>query len=103
MGQTESDTTRYTIRERILNDAITATTQQRNNEYGPPHQDFQRTARLWSTYLDTPVTAHDVAAMMIMLKLSRIVWTPEKEDHWLDIAGYAACGYEAYSLTSEDW
>jgi hypothetical protein len=45
------------------------------------------------------MSAHDVAAMMIMIKLSRIAWTPEDIDHWVDIAGYAACGYESYMYT----
>lgn len=70
----------------------------RNNHYGPPSQDFTRTARLWTTYLDgrTTVEAHDVAIMMILLKISRIRWSPEQHDHWIDIAGYAACGWDAY-------
>ena len=74
----------------------------RNNQYGPPNQDFGRTASLWTTYLDgrTLIEAHDVAAMMILLKISRIRWSPENHDHWIDIAGYAACGHDAF--TSSD-
>jgi hypothetical protein len=37
--------------------------------------------------------AHDVAALMIGLKLARIQAQP-KRDNWLDICGYAACGWE---------
>jgi len=103
MEPTDSNTTntpqRYTFREDVLTEAITATTQERNNQYGPPHQDFSRTATMWSAYLGRPMSAHDVAAMMIMIKLSRIAWTPEDIDHWVDIAGYAACGYESYMYT----
>lgn len=38
--------------------------------------------------------AMDVANMMIMLKISRSVTSPDKADTWLDIAGYAALAGE---------
>jgi len=88
-----------TDREHLLLGAIEAITKQRNNEYGPPTQDFDRTAELWSTLFrdklgDQVFSSYDVAVAMIALKLSRMVWSPEKMDHWLDIAGYAGCGWE---------
>lgn len=87
-----------TTRTDILHQAEQAINGDRNNQYGPPSQDFQRTAELWTAYLDgkTCIEAHDVAVMMILLKASRIRWSPEKQDHWVDMAGYAACGYEAF-------
>ena len=87
-----------TPRTDTLHQAEQAINGDRNNQYGPPSQDFQRTAELWTAYLDskTHIDAHDVAVMMILLKASRIRWSPEKQDHWIDIAGYAACGYEAF-------
>lgn len=66
----------------------------RNNQYGEPTQDFTRTARMWEAYLGIPIRAHDVAALMCLLKLSRISWQPDKQDSWTDLAGYAACGWE---------
>lgn len=36
----------------------------------------------------------DVAIMMMQLKMSRLSWSPWKRDHWVDIAGYAACGWD---------
>jgi hypothetical protein len=83
-----------TPRQHILKEAERLITGDRNNQYGPPTQDFKRTAEMWQAYLGIPVRAHDVAALMCLLKLSRIAWQPEKEDSWIDIAGYAACGYE---------
>ena len=65
----------------------------RNAQYGDPRQDFQRTATMWTAYLGTEVASHDVAALMAMLKLSRIRWSPAKRDSWVDLAGYAACGW----------
>lgn len=49
---------------------------------------------MWSAYLGRPIAPHDVAAMMALLKVSRIAWSPNRADHWLDLAGYAACGFE---------
>jgi hypothetical protein len=30
----------------------------------------------------------------MLLKTSRLAWTPTKRDSWVDDAGYAGCGYE---------
>jgi hypothetical protein len=38
--------------------------------------------------------AHDIAVLVMMIKISRVMWTPAKRDSWVDIAGYAACGLE---------
>ena len=88
------------IRAHTLNTAERLINGDRNNQYGPPTQDFDRTAQMWSIYLErhleegSSLRSHDVAAMMILLKLSRISWCPDLEDNWVDIAGYAACGNE---------
>jgi hypothetical protein len=91
------DTTGHDNRTRVLRTAESLVNGDRNNQYGDPIQDFQRTADFWTIYLaekglDAPLLPHDVAAMMSLLKLSRIGWSPDKEDHWIDLAGYAACG-----------
>jgi hypothetical protein len=90
------------IRTNLLKKAAEYITGDRNNHYGPPHIDFQRTGELWTTYLGgkKKVNAHDVAVMMALLKISRIAWSPDKADHWVDLAGYAACGLEAYAYTN---
>lgn len=59
----------------------------RQDEYGPPHEDFGRTAQLWSVVLDTPVTAEQVALCMVMLKLSREIHA-SKRDNRVDACGY---------------
>jgi hypothetical protein len=94
-------------REELLLGAIEAVTKQRNNQYGPPTQDFDRTAGLWN-YLfggkgstGEAFTAHDVAMAMAALKLSRLTWDPTNQDSWLDLAGYAACGYECVEKENE--
>jgi len=85
--------------ESILEEAERITGGDRQNDYGPPDQDFARTAKLWNTLLsayikdgelDMPPAA--VALCMIALKLSRETHQ-KKRDSWVDIAGYAKCGY----------
>lgn len=71
------------------------------HDYGKPENNFRTIADLWSTYLEAAygedtivcLSSRDVAAMMILLKVARVA-TSEKADHWIDIAGYAACGGE---------
>lgn len=90
------------IRRSVLNEAADLVDGDRNAQYGDPIGDFRCTADMWSAYLrrrgDVPASfklqPHDVAAMMSMLKLSRIGWDHEKRDTWVDLAGYAACGYD---------
>jgi hypothetical protein len=91
-------------RAEVLDAARSAVLEDRNNSYGPPHQDFQRTADALTALGfrapdEGPISAHHVAMMMIILKSSRLTWNPLKMDSWIDIAGYAACGFEAAALT----
>lgn len=89
-------------RQEVLQTAEMLVNGDRNVQYGDPSADFKRTADLWTAYLaglgdkagsgDWAVEAHDVAAMMCLLKISRIAWSPNKLDSWVDLAGYAACG-----------
>lgn len=86
------------VRAAVLAEAGRLVNGERNFDYGDPIADFARTAEFWTTYLSStrglasPLDAHDVAALMALLKISRIAWSPDKEDHWVDLAGYAACG-----------
>jgi hypothetical protein len=66
----------------------------RNEEHGDPGPMMTRVAALWSAYKGVSFSPHDVAAMMILLKISRIHNSPNLVDSWIDIAGYAACGAE---------
>jgi hypothetical protein len=85
-----------TERERILDEAKRIISSDRNVEYGEPERNFERISDLWSAYLgeDRVVYAHDVAVMLALVKVARIANSPNKEDHWVDLAGYAACGGE---------
>ena len=41
--------------------------------------------------LTRPLTAEDVALLMIQVKASRLANLPTHEDSWIDIAGYVNC------------
>lgn len=71
----------------------------REKSYGSPEDNFKMIANLWSTYTGYPFTAQDVAAMMILLKIARVATGVNKDDNWVDIAGYAACGAETGGKT----
>ena len=77
-------------RETVLQEAQRLVYGDRGETYGEPLDDFTRTAQLWSVVLDTTVDAEDVALCMILLKLSRELYQP-KRDNRVDIAGYAEC------------
>lgn len=94
-------------RGRLLMAANTCVNKERNAAYGDPNQDFRRTAAFWETYLKgimekrgaLLLEPHDVALMMDLLKTSRLVWNPASDDNWVDLAGYAACGYDCAQAT----
>lgn len=89
-------------RSQMLAEAASLVDGDRNADYGDPLQDFRRTAAMWSAYAGIPFQPHDVAAMMALLKLSRIRWSPEKRDSWVDLAGYAACGADCIQRMMEE-
>lgn len=80
--------------EDILEEALRITSGDRQNQYGPPEQDFARTAGMWNSLfgdkLKVPFIASDVAMALICLKLSRETHQ-KKRDSATDIAGYARC------------
>ena len=89
---------RYKQSDAVLDTAKKITRGARNAAYGPPNQDFQKTAKMWSGYLmlklkpGVELQAKDVAWMMICLKASRAEHS-KKLDNYVDAAGYAACGW----------
>ena len=83
-----------TIREQILEQALEIVMKERNANYGDPENNFQTIARLWGAYLGREFTTVEVSVLMILVKISRIKTSPKVQDHWVDIAGYAACGAE---------
>lgn len=66
----------------------------RNEDYGHPAEDFERTAGMWRSAFGWDVDAKRVALAMICVKLSRLVQSPDHRDSVTDAAGYART-YEA--------
>jgi Domain of unknown function (DUF6378) len=78
----------------VLRNAELMITKDRNSQYGEPEDNFGLIAKMWGVYLNEEITSEDVACMMIMLKVARAKSSANVADHWIDIAGYAACGGE---------
>jgi hypothetical protein len=66
----------------------------REEEYGDAGDVIRHIADLWMAYLDRPILATDVCNMMVLLKIARAHSSPTLNDHWIDMAGYAALGGE---------
>ena len=81
-------------RAEILEAAKTCVCGNREQDYGSPEKNFERIAYFWSAYLGYGLGAKDVAAMLALLKIARIASGHAKDDNWVDLAGYAACGGE---------
>lgn len=85
-------------RKEILKTAEKCVCGDREQDYGSPEDNFGRIAQFWNAYLNTTqIKSWDVAAMLALLKLARIASGHAKEDNWVDLAGYAACGGEIES------
>ena len=83
----------------ILKTAENIVNGDREKQYGKAENNFNTIANLWADYLSvkeepTEIEPKDVAAMLALLKIARIASGHAKEDNWVDIAGYAACGGE---------
>jgi len=82
-------------RDEILRQAALIVTGPRQDTYGDAGANFERIARLWSAYLDYPVTPTDVACMMTLLKIARLAGADGKHlDSWIDACGYLSIGGE---------
>lgn len=87
-------------REEILDAAKRCVCGDREQDYGSPEKNFELIASLWADYFQGVgvnldfLEPHDVAAMLALLKIARIACGHAKEDNWIDLAGYAACGGE---------
>ena len=89
-------------RVEALREAARITTQDRNANYGGPEENFTRTAKIWSVILGQEITNEQVAMMMVGLKMARFAHgSGFQPDTWIDIAGYAGCGYEVGKIASE--
>jgi len=95
----------------ILAEAAGLVNGDRNGTYGEPYDDYRKVSGMWNAYIEGVMARraaegdpapsgllepHDAIAMMVLLKVARIANSPGHRDNWVDIAGYAACGWDAW-------
>ena len=90
-------------RAEILEQARKCVCGDRDEQYGSPENSFRMIAELWVAYIrekcvshgaDVDILPEDVAALMVLFKISRVATGSYSADSWVDAAGYAACGGE---------
>ena len=78
--------------DELLRTAAGTVAGDRLDDYGDARVSHERIAALWSAFLGVEILPWQVDALMILMKCSRLVTSPDKADTWIDIAGYAALG-----------
>jgi hypothetical protein len=82
-------------REELLETAEKIINGARQMDYGTARDNFTSTGRIWATILGIEeVTPEQVCLCMVALKLDRLGHSPDHQDSWIDIIGYAALGGE---------
>jgi hypothetical protein len=86
-------------RVQALREAASIIAGDRDVQYGGPEENFTRIAKIWSVIVGVEISPEDVAMMMVGLKVARYASKSGfQPDTWIDIAGYAGCGYEVGSV-----
>lgn len=88
------------LRAQVLQAAKRAVLVDRAATHGAVENSFDQLAKVWSARLGVPVSAAQVALMLVDLKVTRAWGNPGHFDNWVDIAGYAACGGEIAGVQS---
>ena len=84
-------------RGEILDEAKRLTHTDRQKNYGSPYVTHKRIADLWSVYLETEITPSQVALCLCLVKIARLIETPDHEDSFIDLAAYASIAGEIES------
>lgn len=80
----------------VLEEAQTIIYGDREKTYGHPAKNLKTIANMWSAYMNNmddgnfTITAKDVAAMMMLVKVARFANDPSHRDNLVDVCGYAA-------------
>lgn len=86
------------IRGDILDTAKEMVTGQREQDYGKAENNFALIAEFWNLYREsidhTAFNAEDIAMMMALFKIARIITGTGTIDSFVDACGYLACGGE---------
>lgn len=85
-----------TVAQEILAEAADLVGGPRRAEHGDAATSFALIGEFWTNYLSArngrfvSITNLDVAEMMVLFKISRVLCGTPSRDHFLDQAGYAA-------------
>lgn len=100
---TDTPTDTPTTRAEILDAAKKIVTGEREKQYGSPADNFAVIARFWEVYLNQRcvdamsgfvLNPDDVAMLMALMKIARIMTGTFKGDSYIDACGYLACAAE---------
>ena len=80
----------------VLAEAQRIVTGARRQAYGTPEDNFRRISNLWNAHMvntgrEAVFQPRDVATLMTLMKLARLVETPNHRDSIVDAIGYLAC------------
>lgn len=101
--ETVAPTDTPTTRAEILDAAKKIVTGDREKQYGKPEDNFAVIARFWEVYLserctdggaEVTLNPDDVAMLMTLMKVARIMTETFKGDSYIDACGYLACAAE---------
>jgi len=87
----------------LLTTAIELVGGDRQQDYGDKVENHHNIASLWNSYLDNkldmsnPITPHDVAIMMCLLKIARTKLGKVSPDTYIDASAYMAFAGECKS------
>jgi hypothetical protein len=94
-GEQPSIEVKAPVRVEMLREAARIVNGDRDKQYGGPEDNFDRIAKIWTIIFNRTFTTEDVALAFVATKLARFASNSGfQPDTWVDIAGYAACGYE---------
>ena len=82
----------------ILNEAKNLVDGDRHKDYGDKTENHKNISKLWSAYLGVPITAHDVAICMTLLKIARAKFGNPTPDTYIDGSAYMAIAGECRKL-----
>jgi hypothetical protein len=81
-------------RGKILDEAKRLTATDRQQTYGDPYINHKRIADLWSVYLETEISPSQVALCLSLVKIARLIESPNHLDSYIDLAAYSAIAGE---------
>ena len=85
-------------RANILDTAKELTCGDRDQDYGSPVPNHIDIARGWEVLLGTKITPAQVALCMVWVKACRTKTSPQRRDHYDDMAAYAAIAGECANV-----